>query len=256
MATLNLFDVPEMMPGARLGATPAERQGFELRCRQLATEEYEEQKEHRASQPIAAATVATSATDFVAMFPAIDADLVHAICAESTPEQAMETLLALNVAMDATVEPARPSKEVAIEDMGQFPSLTDKDGWQVLSKRGFELDKETDLGNAWCERAKDASELANAGWGPRKQALVPNARKSSGRDSGVAVANSGRQHARNMSSCGVEAGEYEAGEYELRHSRGQRRAKRFSNQVCGPPSEQAAAVAVGELEAQASGLEF
>merc|ERR1719213_553298 len=88
------------------------------------------------------------------MFPALDSALVHALAADAgTPQQAMETLLAL---AEAVAEPAKvlqPEAELSLQDMDAFPSLMDADGWQVSSQHMFDRTSD-DLGSAWRDRAK------------------------------------------------------------------------------------------------------
>merc|ERR1740138_2047403 len=68
------------------------------------------------------------------MFPSLDPDLVRVLASEGpSPQHAMETLLA---------------------HVAAFPSLTDSEGWQVMSQTQFEKDPDEELGSAWRDRAK------------------------------------------------------------------------------------------------------
>merc|ERR1712224_316733 len=108
--------------------------------------------------------------DFEAMFPSLDCGLVQAIVSEApAPERAMETLLALTAAMGEPVAGSEGSVDldqgkpvphnVHIENHEQFPLLLSADGWQVVSQRELERSPEEELGNAWLDRAKIASQL-------------------------------------------------------------------------------------------------
>jgi hypothetical protein len=151
---VNLFDIPELMPGARSSASPAERLDFEQRCIHLhMTDEEKVVHPTRAAAPMTAGHVTIQ--DLEDMFPALDSALVRALAADAgTPQQAMETLLALAAAVAEPVEVAQPEAELGLQDMDAFPSLMDADGWQVSSQHMFHCDVEESLGSAWCDRAK------------------------------------------------------------------------------------------------------
>jgi len=171
---------PEMMPGAQTGIHRAARWQFEQRCKFLGEEELEaDTAEHIRS----ATDAATLPTDLEAMFPALDASLVHALAAEAlTPEHAIETLLALAAAMAEPAvqsghEPREPTplRDLGTDDLNKFPSLTDADEWELPSRRAFELDKNANDKSDWRDRAKDAADLPGHSLGPRK--LVAARRK-------------------------------------------------------------------------------
>merc|ERR1719198_111679 len=91
-----------------------------------------------------------------AMFPSLDAALVRVLAADaSTPQQAMETLLALMAATTEAAAPALPPRDLGLDDIDAFPSLADADGWQISSRQLFDRDPEADLGSAWCDRARE-----------------------------------------------------------------------------------------------------
>jgi hypothetical protein len=149
----NLFDIPEMMPGAQPSANPAQRMEFEERCRRLHREE-EEEAASRADRPVIASANAT-VDELALMFPSLDPDLVRVLAADApTPQHAMETLLALVASSSEPSEPPLPPKDLPLSDMNLFPSLTDPDGWQVVSQSQFERDPDEELGSAWRDRAK------------------------------------------------------------------------------------------------------
>mmetsp|Transcript_104747 Transcript_104747/g.182083 ORF Transcript_104747/g.182083 Transcript_104747/m.182083 type:complete len:276 (-) Transcript_104747:96-923(-) len=159
---VNLFDMPELMPGAQPSANPAQREEFEQRCRKLHDDAVAEEQTRAEVKREAAGSRATT-SDLEAMFPALDAALVRTLAAEApTPQHAIETLLALAA---ATAEPVAggeraaspPPRDLGVEDMDKFPSLCDGDGWQVVSKQQLERDPDEELGNAWRDRAKAAA---------------------------------------------------------------------------------------------------
>merc|ERR1719150_1776152 len=93
----NLFDLPELMPGAQPSANSAQREQFEERCRQLRDDEVAGWHEEVA-QVCASSWGATA--EYEAMFPALDPALVRALYSEApTPQKAFETLLALSTAV-------------------------------------------------------------------------------------------------------------------------------------------------------------
>lgn len=148
---VNLFDIPELMPGARSSATPAARMEFEQRCIQLYVDEAEEQR--ACAAPVTATHVTVQ--ELEAIFPALDPALVRVLAADAgTPQQAMETLLMLAAAAAEPVRPHLPETELGLQDMDAFPSLMDADGWQVPSQHLFDRSTEEDLGSAWSDRAK------------------------------------------------------------------------------------------------------
>mmetsp|Transcript_652 Transcript_652/g.790 ORF Transcript_652/g.790 Transcript_652/m.790 type:complete len:164 (-) Transcript_652:16-507(-) len=147
---LNLFDIPEMLPGARPRANPAQREEFEERCRllhcQSEAERAEERREHLQEEAAIAASSTSAApalADIEAMFPLLDAALVRAIYTEAAePQDAVDTLLALSAAAADVSEGAErpaspPPLELGVEDHEKFPSLVDSSGWQVASERQF-----------------------------------------------------------------------------------------------------------------------
>lgn len=147
---INLFDIPELMPGARSSATPAARTDFEQRCLKLHTDNI---KAPSASHSGSAADATVD--ELAAMFPSLDPALVQALASDApTPQHAMETLLALAAAVTEPAVPPSPPKDLGIESTDAFPSLMDADGWQVASQHMFNRSPDEDLGSAWRDRAK------------------------------------------------------------------------------------------------------
>jgi len=186
---LNFSDIPEMLPGARCGANPAQREEFERRSRQLHQDEVEE-RTHEVAVSQAAAGVGVTSRELEEMFPMLDPGLVRSLRAEAPSAQhALETLIAL--AAD-TNEPVAgsvaegtgagegaakelPKLDLGVEDHDKFPCLIGADGWQVPAARLEARDEEP--GSVWRDRAKVAagkpapkrSSQPAIAWGPRKK---------------------------------------------------------------------------------------
>eukprot|EP00441_Pelagodinium_beii_P045170 CAMPEP_0197625492 /NCGR_PEP_ID=MMETSP1338-20131121/4849_1 /TAXON_ID=43686 ORGANISM="Pelagodinium beii, Strain RCC1491" /NCGR_SAMPLE_ID=MMETSP1338 /ASSEMBLY_ACC=CAM_ASM_000754 /LENGTH=269 /DNA_ID=CAMNT_0043195919 /DNA_START=17 /DNA_END=826 /DNA_ORIENTATION=- len=165
---VNLFDMPELMPGAQPSANPAQREEFHQRAVQLHRDtELESSTLRRETRTASGGEVTVQ--ELEAMFPALDAGLVRALFGDApTPQHAIETLLALSAATAEPVAgaeeqvPALPPLNVGVEDHEKFPSLTDGNGWQVGTDRLFERDPEEDLGSVWRDRAKAAKNMPAA----------------------------------------------------------------------------------------------
>jgi len=182
--SVNVSDMPELMPGANPKATPAQRVEFEQRCLKLHRDAVHEES-GAAWENAAAAGAGATVSDFEAMFPALDPSLVRALIAEApTSQLAIETLLALAA---ATAEPVAGSEglprartpppwNLGMEDLNKFPSLVDADGWQITSRRQIERDAEEDLGSVWRDRAKAAADKPGPKAAPP---LVPTVKRRS-----------------------------------------------------------------------------
>mmetsp|Transcript_78676 Transcript_78676/g.143381 ORF Transcript_78676/g.143381 Transcript_78676/m.143381 type:complete len:268 (+) Transcript_78676:106-909(+) len=155
---VNLSDVPELMRGAQPSANPAQREEFEQHCQKLYRDLVAEEQTRLEIGREASITRDTE-SDLEAMFPMLDAALVRMLAAEApTPQRAIETLLVLAA---VTAEPvvsfaSPPPQNLGVEDMANFPSLCDSDGWQVVSKQQLERDPNEELGSAWRDRTKAA----------------------------------------------------------------------------------------------------
>mmetsp|Transcript_46520 Transcript_46520/g.86975 ORF Transcript_46520/g.86975 Transcript_46520/m.86975 type:complete len:269 (+) Transcript_46520:100-906(+) len=214
---VNLFDLPELMPGAQPSANPAQREDFENRCRQLHRDEERERLDRLQQlheQNAALAPSQASAGELEAMFPTLDADLVRSIQAEAqTPQDAVDTLLALAMAAEDPEGPAPtslPPLDVGMDDHDKFPTLTDADGWQVANQRLFDRDPEEDLGSIWRDRAKAAQHMPApkaAVAGPKPRTGLTKARKEGEKEEELDPA------------------EEFMTDYEFRHRVGQQRAK-------------------------------
>lgn len=212
---VNLFDMPELMPGAQPKANPAQREDFHQRSVLLHREEERDRQAHVAEVRQASGAEVTCA-ELQAMFPALDASLVAAILVDArSPQHAIETLLALSEAAaepGPTSEAARPAsplpRNLGVEDHELFPSLMDADGWQVGSQRLFERDPDEEQGSVWRDRAKAAKDVP----APK----VTPAMHSAARRRPLANKEGYSEEA--------EGGEWMT-DYEFRHRVGQRRAK-------------------------------
>lgn len=171
---VNLFDMPELLPGAGSSANPAKREAFEQRCRQLHRDSMEEAEERTpATKPSSAS--ATTLADLEVMFPTLDADLIRAICADvAAPQLAVDTLLVLAASSNdngGERAPTPPPLKLGFEDHNKFPSLIDAEGWQVAATKDFERDPEEELGSGWRDRAKAAADIP----APRVERPLPAA---------------------------------------------------------------------------------
>lgn len=210
---VNLFDMPEMMPGAAPSANPAQREEFEQRCKMLHRDDVNEERAHNANVRVNSGAAATC-TELQEMFPMLDPELIRVLCADAPhPQHALETLLALSAAVAEPVSggegsaplPDLPPLNLGFEDHEKFPSLTDQNGWQVGSSKLFEKDPEEDLGSAWRDRAKAAQDLPAPKASPSAPVLAKRRQKPKDDE----------DHGDEFLSA-----------YEHRHTVGQRRARR------------------------------
>lgn len=205
----NLFDIPELMPGAQPSANPAQRTEFEERCKQL---HHEEESASRLDSRgvLARSTGSATIDELIGMFPSLDPDLVRVLASEGpTPQHAMETLLALVAASSEPTVPPPPPKDLPLSDMGAFPSLTDSEGWQVMSQTQFEKDPDEELGSAWRDRAKAVASKP----GP------PSANTS------AVVGSTSKRRSSKDKEDGYTAEVLPETDYDFRQRRGQQRAK-------------------------------
>lgn len=223
---VNLFDIPELMPGAHSSATPAERMDFEQRCLQL----HEVGMEPRHAGVTAATAADVTVDELEAMFPTLDPPLVRMLADDAgTPQQALETLLKLVAASAEPALPSPPPRDLGLEDTDAFPSLVDADGWQVVSQQLFDRNLEEDLGSAWRDRAK---EIANKPAPHQLARTVVTAKKRASKQDKVSD---------------FEMVQPET-EYEMRHRRGK---QRMQNRARFQPPRKAAAMP-GDADSQLS----
>lgn len=151
--SLNTFDLPELMLGARPSANPAQREEFMLRCKELhrnqVTATSDQAQRNKSTRPHDAA----AAAEIQAMFPVIDLSLIWSILADtSSREQAIDILLALSIATlpgdSENVAGSSCPKEICFEDQEKFPSLTASQQQQQ---------QHIDLGTAWSDCVKAAA---------------------------------------------------------------------------------------------------
>jgi hypothetical protein len=180
---VNLFDMPELMPGAQPGANPAQREEFEARCKALHYEAVGEEK-YEAAVNQASSGAGATVSDLELMFPNLDADLIRALRAEAPSAQhAIETLLALSAATGEPGEadqqrPSPPPLPVGVEDHDKFPTLCDAKGWQVLGSAKAIDAADEEPGSIWRDRAKAAADkpapkpqppAAASAWGKKRE---------------------------------------------------------------------------------------
>jgi len=218
---VNLFDIPELMPGAQPSANPAQREDFEQRCRLL----HEEQRLEELEVPSLLAKqagVTIVVQDLQAMFPMLDTDLVYALYTDArTPQHALDTLLELAAAFAEPVPagdwpPSPPPRDVGVHDHDRFPSLCTADGWQVANQRAFDREQE-ELGTEWCDRAKEAANLPAPMTKPRTLFSAWSV--------DATAAHRSNHRRRTVDDACIDLSETE---YELRHRVGQERARRRS----------------------------
>lgn len=167
--TLNMSDVPEMMPGARPGANPTERSHFEEACKKLWRAETKERKAAaRRQNTRVSLNAAERFSQLEAMFPDVDTALIHALCSEGrSTEEVVGTLVTLCAPMTEAVDDrlAPQSLSVRLEDEGRWPVLVDSAGWQVMNPR--QMNEAEEAGSDWCKRAKEVARLPTGKSAPR-----------------------------------------------------------------------------------------
>lgn len=156
---LNLSDVPEIMPGAKCSATPAQREEFEDRCRKL----YQDGNYAGFGfERVVCSDAATCATTHLqAMFPAVDEAVVRMVIAEAeSMNHAIEALFGISsttAAQESDI--SRPPPNLGVDDHGQFPCLTDQYGWQVMpAGQEFVRDDHASPKNSWRDLAHAAKD--------------------------------------------------------------------------------------------------
>merc|ERR1712187_977031 len=103
-----------------------------------------------------------------------------------------------------------------------FPSLTDADGWQVPSRRGFELDVDANDKTDWRDRTRDAAEKPAPASAPRIPVVARKKKKEKvfhnegvepllGLDDYELRQQQGRRRALNHSQFGLSVGSCEKG---------------------------------------------
>eukprot|EP00746_Dinoflagellata_sp_MGD_P070331 gnl/MRDRNA2_/MRDRNA2_28797_c0_seq1.p1 gnl/MRDRNA2_/MRDRNA2_28797_c0~~gnl/MRDRNA2_/MRDRNA2_28797_c0_seq1.p1 ORF type:complete len:289 (+),score=57.35 gnl/MRDRNA2_/MRDRNA2_28797_c0_seq1:100-966(+) len=231
--SLNLYDIPEMMAGARPSANSVERDRFNQRCRKL----WEEGDEYasQACQNSQHGNTAERYSQLEKMFPELDPELIWGMCQETTNvQQIVDTLLALSVSMASNagnaasneaavgsssacespecIKSRMPLETVPQSDGGAWPTLLDGDGWEIVNYQALQQ-QEQDLGTAWCKTAQDAAHLP----APRPSHCIAVHAKHHQKESPRT----------NDADDGIEE-DYFPTDYELRHMRGQMRATKLA----------------------------
>jgi len=251
--TLNISDVPEMMPGAVPSANPVARERFNQRCLHLWQAEIQDGRE---ASEVRAACQTYEAREYHSqlekMFPNLDPELIWNLSQEALhPQDAVNTLLMLSAATSHAVStadtgssgggvagggsavtsdvkctanasnttmhagpPSPQGTKQNLEDGGNWPTLVGSDGWEIVSYQRLE-GKEHDLGSAWCDTAKDAAPLPSPKATTNEAALQPKRKKKHGVD-----------HAKGSTEEGTPS---VLTDYEVRHSRGKLRADRIAS---------------------------
>merc|ERR1711862_514775 len=94
----------------------------------------------------------------------------------------METLLALVASSSEPSEPPLPPKDLPLSDMNLFPSLTDSDGWQVVSQTQFDRNPDEELGSAWRDRAKAVASKPGPQSASTSAVVAPASKKKPAKD--------------------------------------------------------------------------
>jgi len=225
--SVNMSDIPELLPGARRSATPAQREHFQQLSKELFDAEAAEDSQGAALTRWAPST-SGGCDGLEEMFPNLDSALVRTLYAEaSSTSHAIEMLLALSSAATETVQdlagvcgagPATVAPQHA--DHSEFPCLVDGAGWQVCSTR---LLDEEGTASLWRDLVKAAVTSPTPASGTHCAAAAGNA-------------DSAAQHrrreqrrvreAKQVSEATCFAEDFGPTDYELRHSAAQRRVER------------------------------
>jgi len=180
--SLNISDVPEMMPGAQPSANSVARERFEQRCVSLWKDAKEDNRQASEARAVCRNhDIMERHAQLEKIFPNLDTELIWSMCQEAQSVQdAVDTLLALSASMSAeaadlssaetadqvdgaassATKSARPATQHVTnqEDAGAWPALVGSDGWEVVNYHALQQ-QEQDLGSAWCKTAKDAVPL-------------------------------------------------------------------------------------------------
>lgn len=237
--TLNISDVPEMMPGAIPSANSVARERFSQRCVLLWKETQEEYRQDSEARAVCKQhDDEEQLSQLNSMFPDLEPDLVWNISQESPSMQhAVDTLLALSAATDvgiadvragsATVASASESTSTTSvgitnqHDASTWPALVGSDGWEVVNYQILQQD-EQDLGSAWCSAAKDAVSLPAPEPIPKKlMKLKAHEQKQ----------NKSQQPTISTMDCVEEGGTGIFTDYELRQQRGQQRKNKLASKA-------------------------
>lgn len=167
---MNTWDLAELMPGAQPSANPAQREHFEATCRKLYQQELEDEATSASRLQVAATNLTFDVAQLEAMFPTLEPALIHTMVADSRSlDHAVELLLTLAASMSEPVDChalAVPDRDLKLADGMHFPSLVDREGWEVFGNKHLEQDSR-DLGSAWRDRAKNAVNLPTQSPKPR-----------------------------------------------------------------------------------------
>jgi hypothetical protein len=136
---LNTWDVPEFLPGAQPGATAVQREYFQdrsikvFRKEQMLQKLDDQESETRKSEQFAE-KLETDMTRLRELFPSVDIEVIQEtyLIAEGDMNTVINQLLLISdgtTGIELSEKPGPPSSD----DEREFPVLTDKEGWEVVS---------------------------------------------------------------------------------------------------------------------------
>jgi hypothetical protein len=137
---LNTWDVPEFLPGAQPGATAVQREYFQERSIKVFRNEQRMQKQEaeessRRSNERMAVKLAQDIAHLHDLFPSLDIEVIQEtyLLAENNLNNAINQLLVIAEGTSTGNTPKSQKKgPPSSEDEKEFPSLADKDGWEVV----------------------------------------------------------------------------------------------------------------------------
>lgn len=137
---LNTWDMPELMKGAKAGATNVERSAFEDRCKAVwKSDQKHEKKEARESNRQEMNDVQLAQEKEIEnlreMFPMLDPGLIRSLYLERGSEGCIEDLVKLSAAMDPEDAKLPELKTIDIESASEFPSLSESTRGNAVQKK-------------------------------------------------------------------------------------------------------------------------
>lgn len=136
---LNTWDIPEFLPGALPRATPVQRAFFEERSKKvfknnLAMDEIEAEASRERFEAELAEKLEEDILALRELFPTLQVEVIQEtyLAADGEMELTINQLLILAQGTGNTPR-SQPRGPPSVTDDKEFPTLMDKDGWQVLS---------------------------------------------------------------------------------------------------------------------------
>ena len=138
---LNTWDVPEFLPGALPRATPVQRAYFEERSKKvfqnnLVMDEIEAEASRERMQTELAEKLEDDMITLRELFPTIDTVVIQEtyLTSDGEMEPTINQLLILSQGTSTGNTPrSQPRGPPSVADDKEYPTLTDREGWQVLS---------------------------------------------------------------------------------------------------------------------------